>query len=95
MDIPGFRFYPTEEELLGFYLKKRIQACHPQIFDKIIPTLDLYQYDPWELPGALNSLLLPLFEFKIKIFRQYSLIYCRFGSRCWGTTMVLLRSKIS
>jgi hypothetical protein len=23
MDLPGFRFYPTEEELVGFYLKKR------------------------------------------------------------------------
>jgi hypothetical protein len=49
--IPGFRFYPTEEELVGFYLKKRVQGGHQLNFDIIIPTLDLYRYDPWELPG--------------------------------------------
>ena len=60
MHFPGFRFHPTEEELLGFYLKKRIdvQAGYLLNFDKIIPTIDLYQYEPWELPGKLNSLLL-------------------------------------
>ena len=51
--IPGFRFYPTEEELLGFYLKKRLQRDHQPNLDIIIPTLDLYQYDPWELPGII------------------------------------------
>lgn len=50
-DLPGFRFYPTEEELLDFYLKKRVQGPYPLSFHKIIPTLDLYRYDPWELPG--------------------------------------------
>eukprot|EP00253_Pinus_taeda_P020945 PITA_20945 len=55
MDFPGFRFFPTEEELLGFYLKKRIQAGYPLIVDKIIPTLDLYQYEPWQLPGLAHD----------------------------------------
>eukprot|EP00253_Pinus_taeda_P021461 PITA_21461 len=50
MHVPGFRFYPTEEELLGFYLRKRVQCDHPPEIDLIIPTLDLYQYDPWQLP---------------------------------------------
>ena len=45
--IRGFRFYPTEEELLSFYLKKRIQSVHQLNFDIIIPTLDMYRYDPW------------------------------------------------
>eukprot|EP00253_Pinus_taeda_P026848 PITA_26848 len=53
--IPGFRFYPTEEELVGFYLKKRIEGGHQLNFDIIIPTLDLYRYDPWELPGLAND----------------------------------------
>eukprot|EP00253_Pinus_taeda_P018934 PITA_18934 len=55
MNFPGFRFYPTEEELVGFYLKKRAQAGHPLNLDIIIPTLDLYQHDPWELPGLVNE----------------------------------------
>jgi len=28
MDLPGFRFHPTEEELVGFYLEKKIQGSH-------------------------------------------------------------------
>jgi hypothetical protein len=63
MDLPGFRFYPTEEELLEFYLKKRVQGGYPLNIDRIIPSLDLYRYDPWELPGTLNILVFPCFEF--------------------------------
>ncbi|RLN12249.1 NAC domain-containing protein 67-like [Panicum miliaceum] len=49
LDLPGFRFHPTEEELLEFYLK---QVAHGKKlkFD-IIPTVQLYRHDPWELPG--------------------------------------------
>eukprot|EP00253_Pinus_taeda_P011611 PITA_11611 len=54
-NFPGFRFCPTEEELVDFYLKKRAQAGHPLNFDRVIPTLDLYRYDPWELPGVVNE----------------------------------------
>lgn len=60
-DLPGFTFYPTEEELLDFYLKKRVQGSYPMSFDKIIPTLDLYQYDPWKLPGTVNFLVFQCF----------------------------------
>eukprot|EP00253_Pinus_taeda_P018577 PITA_18577 len=55
MNLPGFRFHPTEEELLRFYLKKKVQGCHQVNLDIIIPTLDLYQYDPWELPGLAHG----------------------------------------
>ncbi|OEL27831.1 NAC domain-containing protein 35 [Dichanthelium oligosanthes] len=49
LELPGFRFHPTEEELLEFYLK---QVAHGKKlkFD-IIPTVHLYRHDPWELPG--------------------------------------------
>jgi len=60
MGFPGFRFYPTEEELVGFYLNKRAKGGHPLSLDIIMPTLDLYQYDPWELPGTLKFFLLLL-----------------------------------
>ena len=56
MSLPGFRFYPTEEELLDFYLKKTVHDDHQLNFDRIIPTLDLYRYDPWELPGTVLTL---------------------------------------
>ncbi|KAH9308173.1 hypothetical protein KI387_036084 [Taxus chinensis] len=51
-DLPGFRFHPTEEELVSFYLKKNLEG---QRFSfEIIGTLDLYKYDPWQLPGLAH-----------------------------------------
>lgn len=49
MDLPGFRFHPTEEELLGFYLKGAVHGKKLQ--NQIIQTLNIYRHDPWELPG--------------------------------------------
>ncbi|CAL9110468.1 unnamed protein product [Musa textilis] len=49
MDLPGFRFHPTEEELLDFYLRRMVQGKKLQL--EIIATINLYHYDPWELPG--------------------------------------------
>ncbi|KAL6589977.1 hypothetical protein ACP70R_050180 [Stipagrostis hirtigluma subsp. patula] len=49
LELPGFRFHPTEEELLEFYLKQAAQGKKLK-FD-IIPTVHLYRHDPWELPG--------------------------------------------
>ncbi|KAH9308168.1 hypothetical protein KI387_036079, partial [Taxus chinensis] len=48
-ELPGFRFHPTEEELVNFYLKKKLEG--QQFSPDIIGTLDLYKHDPWELPG--------------------------------------------
>ncbi|GMJ12492.1 NAC domain containing protein 71 [Hibiscus trionum] len=45
---PGFRFHPTDEELVGYYLKRKTQGL--QIELQLIPVIDLYQFDPWELP---------------------------------------------
>ncbi|KAH7834224.1 hypothetical protein Vadar_013917 [Vaccinium darrowii] len=46
---PGFRFYPTDEELVVHFLQRKaaLLPCHPDI----IPDLDLYPCDPWELDG--------------------------------------------
>ncbi|KAG6491538.1 NAC domain-containing protein 22-like [Zingiber officinale] len=49
MDLPGFRFHPTEEELLDFYLRSRVEGKKLQL--EIITTVNLYRYDPWQLPG--------------------------------------------
>ncbi|KAF3643860.1 NAC domain-containing protein 72 [Capsicum annuum] len=46
---PGFRFYPTDEELLVEYLCRKV-AGH--IFElQIIAEVDLYKFDPWVLPN--------------------------------------------
>ncbi|KZV56914.1 hypothetical protein F511_21805 [Dorcoceras hygrometricum] len=46
---PGFRFYPTDEELVVHFLQRKA-ALLPYDPD-IIPDLDLYPYDPWDLNG--------------------------------------------
>ncbi|KAH7331099.1 hypothetical protein KP509_20G014800 [Ceratopteris richardii] len=49
LNLPaGFRFYPTDEELVVHYLCKKA-AGEP--FDvPIIAEVELYKYNPWELP---------------------------------------------
>ncbi|KAM0915998.1 hypothetical protein ACQ4PT_010471 [Festuca glaucescens] len=59
LDLPGFRFHPTEEELLEFYLKQQVMAGgrtnsnkkQQQLSFDIIPTVHLYRHDPWDLPA--------------------------------------------
>ncbi|KAK9060137.1 hypothetical protein SSX86_020841 [Deinandra increscens subsp. villosa] len=46
--LPGFRFHPTDEELVGFYLKRKIQQTPLSI--ELIKQLDIYKHDPWDLP---------------------------------------------
>uniref|UniRef100_A0A7N0V6Q8 NAC domain-containing protein n=1 Tax=Kalanchoe fedtschenkoi TaxID=63787 RepID=A0A7N0V6Q8_KALFE len=45
---PGFRFHPTDEELIMFYLKN--QATSRPCPVSIIPEVDIYKFDPWQLP---------------------------------------------
>ncbi|KAL9233366.1 hypothetical protein vseg_008380 [Gypsophila vaccaria] len=45
---PGFRFHPTDEELVVHYLCRK---CNSQnVFVPIIAEIDLYKFDPWQLP---------------------------------------------
>jgi hypothetical protein len=46
---PGFRFHPTDEELIVHYLCN--QATSKPCPASIIPEVDIYKFDPWELPG--------------------------------------------
>ncbi|KAH7683277.1 NAC domain-containing protein [Dioscorea alata] len=47
---PGFRFHPTDEELVMQYLRRKVYSC--PLPASIIPEIDLGKHDPWELPGA-------------------------------------------
>ncbi|KAK3224651.1 hypothetical protein Dsin_004513 [Dipteronia sinensis] len=44
---PGFRFHPTDEELVNYYLKRKINGLEIEL--DIIPEVDLYKCEPWEL----------------------------------------------
>jgi len=71
---PGFRFYPTDEELVVHFLHRKasLLPCHPDV----IPDLDLYPFDPWQLQGIL------LFIF----FYQFILCYIKFK---FGVSIIL------
>ncbi|KAK7274863.1 hypothetical protein RIF29_15963 [Crotalaria pallida] len=49
---PGFRFHPTDEELIVHYLCN--QATSKPCPASIIPEVDIYKFDPWELPDKSN-----------------------------------------
>ncbi|XP_077242336.1 NAC domain-containing protein 53-like [Tasmannia lanceolata] len=53
--VPGFRFHPTDEELLGYFLKRKV--CGKALRIDVIPTIDPYKFEPWDLPAQshLNS----------------------------------------
>ncbi|CAL9127748.1 unnamed protein product [Musa textilis] len=46
---PGFRFHPTDEELVVHYLYRKIACQGPPV--PIIAEINLYKHDPWELPA--------------------------------------------
>ncbi|KAL6529740.1 NAC domain-containing protein ja2l [Orobanche gracilis] len=46
---PGFRFYPNDEELLVQYLCRKVAGHHFPL--QIIGDIDLYKFDPWDLPN--------------------------------------------
>ncbi|XP_051124268.1 NAC domain-containing protein 30-like [Andrographis paniculata] len=44
---PGFRFHPTEEELVGYYLKRKISSLNIDL--DVIVDIDLYKMEPWDI----------------------------------------------
>ncbi|XP_044392896.1 NAC domain-containing protein 90-like [Triticum aestivum] len=54
VSTPGFRFlldyfYPTEDELLGFYLRHRLAGTTRSHVDRVIPVVDVYSHHPSHL----------------------------------------------
>ncbi|KAF8049098.1 hypothetical protein N665_2294s0005 [Sinapis alba] len=46
---PGFRFHPTDEELILHYLRKKVSSLPVPL--SIIADVDIYKSDPWDLPA--------------------------------------------
>lgn len=52
---PGFRFHPTDEELITYYLVRKVRDG--RFTSRAIADIDLNRCEPWELPGKpfINS----------------------------------------
>ncbi|PIN10774.1 hypothetical protein CDL12_16632 [Handroanthus impetiginosus] len=44
---PGFRFHPTDEELVDYYLRRKITSRRIDL--DVIKDVDLYKIEPWDL----------------------------------------------
>lgn len=53
----GFRFYPTEEELVGFYLHNQLEGQRHDI-NRVIPLIDVNGVEPWNLPSKYKTLFI-------------------------------------
>ncbi|CAL5054277.1 unnamed protein product [Urochloa decumbens] len=49
---PGFRFNPTEEELVCFYLRNKLNGVRLGNMERVIPVADVHTLNPWQLPEA-------------------------------------------
>ncbi|KAF3522120.1 hypothetical protein F2Q69_00048745 [Brassica cretica] len=47
---PGIRFHPTEEELLEYYLRKKISNIKIDL--DVIRDVDLNKLEPWDIQGS-------------------------------------------
>lgn len=66
---PGFRFYPSDEELVCHYLFKKV--ANEEILKGTLVDIDLRTCEPWQLPGTpslLLLLLLPCFRVALESF---------------------------
>lgn len=47
---PGFRFQPTDEEIVFQYLARKVTSS--PLPASVIPDIEnIFNYDPWNLPG--------------------------------------------
>lgn len=50
--LPGFRLHPTDQEPVTFYLRRKLDK-NPISID-LIKQIDIYKYDPWDLPSMYS-----------------------------------------
>ncbi|KAJ0085912.1 hypothetical protein Patl1_07949 [Pistacia atlantica] len=70
---PGFRFHPTDEELVVYYLKRKI--CNRKIKLDIIRETDVYKWDPEELPDYEILIAVCVFMNALTSFLDYYALY--------------------
>lgn len=70
---PGFRFHPTDEELITFYLASKVyngSFCGVDIAE-----VDLNRCEPWELPGTFLTPCISLYTVLVYCLVLYYLSF--------------------
>ncbi|KAF2549519.1 hypothetical protein F2Q70_00019169 [Brassica cretica] len=49
VDPVGYRFRPTDEEIVGHYVRPKSLESNTSHVDEVMNTVDIYSFDPWEL----------------------------------------------
>ncbi|CAH9070781.1 unnamed protein product [Cuscuta europaea] len=47
--FPGFRFSPTDQELISYYLKKKLEGIDSCV--ELISEVEIWRHEPWDLPA--------------------------------------------
>ncbi|CAN1292208.1 NAC domain-containing protein 21/22 [Linum perenne] len=66
---PGFRFYPSDEELVCHYLSKKV-SNDQHVFKGTLVEIDLHTCEPWQLPGYTEVAKLNATEWYFFSFRD-------------------------
>lgn len=53
---PGFRFHPTDEELVRYYLRRKV--CGKPFRFQAVTEIDVYKSEPCDLAGSIQSSIL-------------------------------------
>ena len=51
---PGVRFYPSDEELIVYYLHNKVNSR--PLPAAVVGEIELYSYNPWDLPSLFSNL---------------------------------------
>lgn len=81
---PGFRFHPTEEELVGYYLNRKINSLKIDL--DVIIDIDLYKIEPWDIQGIFNNVA-TIYQYRQTKVGIVSLIPVNFTQLSWFQTI--------
>lgn len=63
---PGFRFHPSDEELVCYYLCKKV--ANERVSGVTLVDVNLHVLEPWELPGELLTRSFHLLQYSVSVF---------------------------
>lgn len=84
---PGFRFHPTDEELVQYYLKRK--ACAKPFRFEAVTEIDVYKSEPWELAG------LSLSNWKLSLNSSFKFTFFRFTGMSGNWLLVSVQFCVS